>query len=165
MSNFTEGMKLFIIDECIRQGVTNKNQIKYVLATVDHETNGTFKPVREAYWLSEGWRRRNLRYYPYYGRGYVQITWEYNYKKFSEILTKHYNSYYIDLVKYPDLVMDETFSMFILVYGMKHGSFTGKKLSDYITNKKTDFRRARKIINGLDKSKKIAKMAERTHIA
>jgi len=160
MSAFIEGMKLLIIDECIRQGITNKNQIKYVLATAQHETNGTFKPVKEAYWLSDGWRKRNLRYYPYYGRGYVQITWESNYRKFSKILTEHYKSEYIDLVKYPELVMNEEISMFILVYGMKHGSFTGKKLSVYITNKKTDFRRARKIINGLDKAKKIARIAE-----
>ncbi len=165
MSDFTEGRKLLIVDECIRQGITNKNQIKYVLATVQHETNGTFKPVKEAYWLSEGWRKRNLRYYPYYGRGDVQITWKHNYEKFSKLLTEHYKSHYIDLVKYPELVMDETFSMFILVYGMKHGSFTGKKLSDYITKKRHDFRRARKIINGLDKAKKIARIAERMNIA
>ena len=164
MSNHIEAIKLLIIDECISQGITNKNQIKYVLATVQHETNGTFMPVREAYWLSEGWRRRNLRYYPYYGRGFVQITWERNYRKFSKLLTERYDSHYIDLVAMPDLALDLAFSTFILVYGMKHGTFTGKKLSDYINNKKTDFRRARRIINGLDKSKKIAKIAERMRV-
>ena len=160
-----DAIKLLIIDECFKQGITNYNQIKYVLATVEHETNGTFKPVKEAYWLSEGWRKRNLRYYPYYGRGFVQITWESNYFKFSKLLTKRYASHYIDLVKYPDLALDLSFSTFILVYGMKHGTFTGKKLSDYISNKKIDFRRARRIINGLDRAKKIAAIAERMKMA
>jgi predicted chitinase len=164
MSNKINGTKLLIIDECIRQGITNKDQIKYVLATVQHETNGTFEPVREAYWLSEKWRKRNLKYYPYYGRGLVQLTWKKNYKKFSKLLTKKYKSNYIDLVKMPDLVLNLEFSIFILVYGMKNGIFTGKKLNDYITKNKTDFIRARKIINGLDKSKKIAKIAKKITI-
>ena len=74
-----------LLKECELQNITNKNQIKYIIATVQHETNNTFKPIKEAYWLSEGWRKRNLRYYPYYGRGYVQITWRENYEKFSNI--------------------------------------------------------------------------------
>ena len=47
-----------------------------VLATVEWETNKTFQPVREAYWLNEDWRRAHLKYYPYYGRGFVQLTWK-----------------------------------------------------------------------------------------
>jgi hypothetical protein len=30
---------------------------------------------------------------------------------------------------------------------MKNGTFTGKKLDDYINNTKTDFKNARRIIN------------------
>ena len=48
----------------------------YGLATAWWETNKTMQPVREAYWLSEAWRKPNLRYYPHYGRGYVQLTWK-----------------------------------------------------------------------------------------
>ena len=36
---------------------------------------------REAYWLSEAWRRRISGDFPYYGRGLIQITWKENYKK------------------------------------------------------------------------------------
>jgi hypothetical protein len=50
----------------------------YVLATTEWETDHTFKPVREAFWKDEAWRQVNLRYYPYYGRGYMQLTWEDN---------------------------------------------------------------------------------------
>ena len=30
--------------------------------------------------------RKQQRYYPYYGAGYIQLTWDYNYKAFSEYM-------------------------------------------------------------------------------
>ena len=70
MNNCTQRQKMtkddvvaLILKECKNQGVTDERQIKYILATVEHETNDTFMPVKEAYWLSENWRKRNLRYY------------------------------------------------------------------------------------------------------
>lgn len=148
-----------ILDECKNQDIANIDAIKYILATVEHETNGTFKPVKEAYWLSENWRKKNLRYYPYYGRGLVQITWRHNYLKFSKILTEMYGCNYINLSKNPDLVLNEEFSIKILVYGMKHGVFTGKKLGDYFNDEKSNFIGARKIINGKDRAEHIAMLA------
>ena len=142
-----------IVKECHNQGITKPEAIQYVLATVQHETNNTFKPVKEAYWLSEKWRKKNLRYYPYYGRGLVQITWKSNYEKFGKLLG-------IDLVKKPDLALEPGNAIFILVYGMKHGVFTGKKLDDYFNSKGSNFIKARKIINGKDKAKKIAALAQ-----
>src|SRR5262245_39782274 len=53
----------------------------YALATASHETAHTMQPVREAFWLSEDWRKANLRYHPFYGRGYVQLTWKANYER------------------------------------------------------------------------------------
>jgi len=58
--------------------------LAYYLATAKWETAGTMQPVREPFWLSENWRRLNLRYYPYYGRGYVQLTWKSNYQRQSQ---------------------------------------------------------------------------------
>ena len=52
----------------------------YGFATAFHETASTMQPVREAYWLSEAWRKANLSYYPYYGRGFVQLTHKTNYQ-------------------------------------------------------------------------------------
>jgi hypothetical protein len=43
---------------------------------------------------------------------------------------------------------------------MERGLFTGKKLSDYFNDKKTDWRNARRIINGLDKADTIARYAQ-----
>ena len=143
-----------IESECIRQGLMLRTQIAYVLATVEHETNNTFKPVREAYWLPESWRRKNLRYYPYYGRGFVQLTWDFNYDRYGEILG-------IPLLREPDRAMEPAIANFILVHGCKYGVFTGKKLTDYVAKGKTDVIGARRVINGTDKAAKIAAIAVR----
>ena len=135
-----------IISEARRQGITHKSQMAYILATVKHETNDTFQPVREAYYLGEPKaenHRQTLRYYPFYGRGYVQLTWDYNYRQYSDLLN-------IDLVNQPDLVMRPDISLFVLVDGMKRGVFTGVCLDDYILGGNVDFYNARRIINGTD---------------
>jgi predicted chitinase len=149
-----EDVIISIKKECKAQGIGLNSQIAYVLATTEWESAQTFRPVREAFWLSEEWRRNNLRYYPYYGRGYVQITWKNNYKKFSDILG-------IDLVNNPDQAMNPNISLFILVYGFKTGAFTGRKITDYITQQSVDFFNARRCINGLDKASQIKLLAEK----
>jgi predicted chitinase len=145
-----------IKSECSKQGIGLKTQIAYVLATVDHETAHTFAPVSEAFWVKpdpDAWRRKNLRYYPYYGRGYVQLTWQKNYAKYGALLG-------IDLVHKPDLALEPTVALFVLVHGFKTGHFTGRKLSDYIDDQRTDFLNARRCINGIDKQAEIAALAK-----
>lgn len=151
-----------IVEECKRQGLGLSEQIAYVLATVEWETARTFKPVREAYWKTEEWRRANLRYYPYYGRGYVQLTWRDNYARYTERLKKRFpeRADRIDLVREPDQALDPEFALFILVDGFKTGAFTGKKLTDYVNDYQTDFVNARRCINALDRADTIARMAE-----
>ncbi|WNI34698.1 glycoside hydrolase family 19 protein [Chryseobacterium sp. SG20098] len=124
-------------------------QWAYIFATTFHETKATFLPVKEAFWLSEDWRKRNLRYYPYYGRGYVQITWKDNYFKFSKSIGE-------DFVKNPDLVMIPKYAFKILIDGFRTGAFTGKKISDYINDKEKDYEEARRCINGEDRKELIA---------
>jgi hypothetical protein len=46
-------------------------------------------------------------------------------------------------------------------YGMRNGTFTGKKLSNYITGPTYDYKNARRIINGLDKWDLIKGYAEK----
>src|SRR5262249_35850802 len=146
--------------ECTRQGVVLLTQIAYVLATADHETNHTFKPVTEAYWLPDPdayLKKHHKDYYPYYGRGYVQLTWKNNYEKYGQLLEK-------DLVGHPELALKPEIAVFVLVHGFRTGTFTGRKITAYINAGKTDFRNARRCINGLDKADQIAKLAQ-THLA
>jgi len=141
--------------ECRAQGIGLNTQIAYVLATTQWETNQTFEPVREAYWLNEDWRKNNLgRYYPFYGRGFVQLTWKNNYEKYSRILD-------VDMVSDPEIAMRPNLALFVLVHGIKTGSFTGRKITDYIDETKTDFVRARRCINGNDKAHEIDDIAKR----
>jgi predicted chitinase len=139
---------------CEKLGIGLKTQIAYVLATAQWETNHTFKPVKEAYWNSENWRKKNLHYYPYYGRGYVQLTWKSNYSNYYNIMRE-------PLVANPDLALAPEISLMVLVHGFKLGKFTGRKITDYINKSKTDFKNARRCINGLDKWNEIKKLAEK----
>jgi hypothetical protein len=147
-----EGTIAAIKWECRVQGIGLDTQVAYVLATTEWETAQTFKPVREAFWLSEDWRRNNLRYYPFYGRGYVQLTWKNNYEKYSRILG-------VDMVSEPDIAMRPNVALFILVHGFKTGIFTGRKIADYIDQGRTDFVGARRCINDRDKAHRIAELA------
>lgn len=141
-----------IIDECIKYRCL-RNQTAYILATAYWETARTMKPVVEAFWKSDNWRRKNLRYYPWHGRGFVQLTWEANYRKAGQKLG-------LDLLSNPDAVLEPQCSAKILVIGSMEGWFTGKKVGDYITLTNSNFRGARRVINGSDKANQIAKIAK-----
>lgn len=151
MINLDLGDTQLIIEECQQQGLL-RNQAAYTLATAYWETAHTMEPVREAFWLDEGWRERNLRYYPWYGRGYVQITWEANYERLGKRLG-------LDLTSDADVVMRADVAVKILVIGMKEGLFTGKCLADYVTLQQSNYRGARRIVNGTDKASAIAELA------
>ena len=132
----------------------------YIMATVEHETKASYYPVVEAYWLDDSQRKRYLtskRYHPYYGRGLVQLTWDYNYKKYSEILG-------IDLVADPDKALDPQISLFVLVHGMLTGTFTGRSVSRYINNSRIDYKNARRVVNGTDCDDEIAQLAQKWQI-
>lgn len=151
MADMNLGDTSLILEECQKQGLL-RNQTAYVLATAYWETAHTMKPVREAFWLSESWRSSNLRYYPWYGRGYVQITWEANYERMGQRLG-------LDLTSDPDVVMREDVAVKILVTGMCEGLFTGKRLDEYVTLKASNYRGARRVVNGTDKASAIAELA------
>ena len=149
--DFELGHTKLIVSACMRYGLL-RNQAAYVLATAYWETARTMEPVKEAFWLSEAWRKKNLRYFPWYGRGFVQLTWETNYHKAGAELG-------VDLTTDPNKVMEPEISAEILVVGSRDGWFTGKKLADYITLQRSNYRGARRIINGTDKAAAIAEIA------
>lgn len=146
-----------ILSKCKEKGLL-RNQAAYVLATALWETASTMKPVEEAYYLEDdvpdidAWRKANLRYYPWHGRGYAQLTWEKNYKRASTETG-------FDLTEDPLLAMMPDIAAQVIVVGMLEGWFTGKKLSDYITLQRSDFVNARRIVNGTDRQHEIARIA------
>jgi hypothetical protein len=119
-------------------------ELAYLLATVKHETDHEMVPVKE-----KGGEKylRSKPYYPWYGRGPIQLTWETNYKKFG--------------LKNPDDALEWPAALDIAFRGMIRGMFTGKKLADYIKpGQKPNFIGARAIINGTDRAQLVAGYAE-----
>lgn len=151
MIDLNLGDTQLILNTCKRYGLL-RNEAAYVLATAFWESARTMKPVREAFWLSEQWRKDKLRYYPWYGRGFVQLTWEENYIRAGQKLG-------CDLTTDPDEAMRPDIAAEVIVLGMVEGWFTGKKLSDYITLGYSNFKGARRIVNGTDKAANIAALA------
>lgn len=121
--------------------------LAYALATAFWETARTMQPIEE---YGKGAGRPYCKG-GWYGRGYVQLTWEDNYIKAGQKLG-------CALASNPDLALKPEIAARILYAGMEQGWFTGKKLADYFPHGATeaDPVGARKIINGTDKAKEIA---------
>jgi putative chitinase len=130
----------------------------YGLATAWHETAARMEPVKEAFWLTEEWRKLHLRYAPWYGRGFVQLTWQKNYERADEELGLGGV-----LLADPDVALKPDVAARIMVRGMEQGWFCGKRLGDYFSGEgeapEAAFVAARHIINGNDKAEAIAKEA------
>ena len=155
--------------------------VAYALATAWHETAHTMQPIKEyggnAYFFRmydiKGGRptlaRQNGNLYEgdgikFPGRGYVQLTWRSNYARAN---TKLHQLGVLktgeSLVDNPDLAMRHDVAAAILRWGMSEGWFTSKRFSHYLpavgVADKTAFRKARAIINGVDRAALIADYA------
>jgi putative chitinase len=135
----------------------------YALATAWHETAARMQPVREAFWLSEAWRKKHLRYWPWYGRGYVQLTWEENYKRADDELGLDGS-----MLANPDRAMEPEIAARIMRTGMLEGWFAGDRhgrhtlarhLPEAGPANEQQFKSARRIINGTDRDLQIARYA------
>ncbi len=145
----------------------------YGLATPYLETGGTMQPIKEwggpAYFKRmydiQGARPQKAKelgnIHPgdgvkYCGRGYPQVTGRNNYAKAEAIFG-------IPFVADPDLMLDAGNAGKVMRHFMERGLFTGKKFSDYLPEygpaTLDQFRAARRIINGQDRSLDIAKDA------
>jgi hypothetical protein len=145
--------------------VTDIRWAAYMLATVKWECADTWQPIEEGgkgagypYGTpikvkdSAGKEYANT----YYGRGYVQLTWKANYEKMGQALNLGN-----DLVIHPEKALLPETAYAIMSYGMRNGSFTGRKLRDFIFGNQCDYKNARKIINGLDQWSVIKGYAEK----
>jgi putative chitinase len=131
--------------------------LAYCLATAWHETAFTMQPVTE--YGGEAYLK-SKPYYPWYGRGYVQLTWEANYQHQDDKLGLRGT-----LMANPDRALEPALATRILLLGMADGDFTGKRLGHYFTADLTDWYNARRIVNGTDKASDIAAYAEKFHNA
>jgi hypothetical protein len=109
--------------------MTDLRWLAYLLATVYHECATKMWPVTE-YGTQE--YLQSLEYYPYIGRGFVQLTWKENYERASAILGLIDDR---DLVDNPDVALDSLIAARCLFRGCAEGWWTGEKLGDYCNDK------------------------------
>jgi len=136
----------------------------YILATAWHETGPAasslhMTPRREIWGPTAAQKRYEGRVdlgntHPgdgqrYMGRGYVQITGRANYRKASSLTGR-------DLVAEPDLALRADIAARIIVHGMVHGWFTGRKMADF-----DSYVNMRRVVNGTDRAELIAGYAEK----
>ena len=148
-----------IVQECLRQGVSDHAQIAYILATAQHESGmGQFMEEFASGSAYEGRCRDLGNCQPgdgvrFKGRGYVQITGRRNYTRYSELTG-------VDIVGNPSKAADPNVALFTLVHGMKNGIFTSQRLDRYVGGNRRDFFNARRVVNGTDRASLIAGYAD-----
>ena len=156
-----------ILDTWEAGTLTDLRWLAYMFATVLAECGRNMMPVREGFKATDTEARayvkkRGYKYATvvngqvYYGRGLVQLTWATHSKKMGELLG-------IDLVNNPDLALDPANAASIMFKGMTLGTFTGRRLEDYFNGDRSDWRQARRIINGLDRADEIAGYGKQFH--
>lgn len=134
--------------------------LAYCFSTAYHETAYTMKPIEE-YGKGQGYSYgvpSEETGETYYGRGYVQLTWDYNYQNAGDRIGE-------DLYWHPELALEHEHAARIIFQGMKEGWFTGKKLGDYINEEVCDYYNARRIVNGTDKASTLQGYAEKFEAA
>lgn len=155
--------------------------LAYALGTAFHETSFTMQPINElgggGYFFRmydpqspvprrAALARANGNTSPgdgvlFHGRGYVQLTWRSNYAKmgrqFDTDLTSNRGA--------ADKVLGAELAARIMFFGMETGAFTGRKFADYFNGGSTDWKNARRIINGVDCADNIANYARKFYAA
>lgn len=145
-------------------GDGSSEKLAYMLATAFHETD-KFATMEEYASGAAYEGRKDLGNTVkgdgklFKGRGFVQITGRRNYEDWQRRLG-------IPLLANPTLAMNRDNAARILVEGLMRGTFTGKKLDDYIkSGDMPAFVSARRTVNGLDKAALIAGYAAKFRVA
>jgi hypothetical protein len=158
-----EGFTQLLNSLAADKDITDMRWAAYMLATVKHECGDKWRPIEE-------WGKGKGRKYgepetvtdenglahqnAYYGRGYVQLTWKYNYETLGGDLGLGNQ-----LVIEPERALEHDTAYRIMSFGMRNGRFTGKRLDRYINAAGVDYFNARRIINGLDQAERISAYA------
>lgn len=146
-----------LLNECDRQEVKLFSQVAYIMATTYHECynwnegyEGRMVQLQE---MGSPEYLKSKRYYPYFGRGMSHLTWRENYLKEGKRIR-------LDLVRFPNLMLDVNIAAESHVWNMMNGGYCKRKLSngkresikltDYVNDKGVNFESARKVINPSD---------------
>jgi hypothetical protein len=133
-------------------GINDQRTQIAMIGTVAIESASSFRPVREAFYLGEPepaeTHRKTLRYYPYYGRGFIQLTWRDNYATYSRKVNELWGAGgAIDLVARPDDALDPDVSAAdAALYFRDHGG-DGLKLIPQAAAK-SDWLEVRRLVYG-----------------
>lgn len=137
-----------IVESLDKKQIGTPRVIAYAVATAERETGNTFKPIEEydgpqqAITLGYSGGER------FYGRGYIQITHDYNYEKYGQEIGMGEQ-----LIQNPDLALQPKIASDILAEFFKDNGVAEKAEQDFVA--------AREPINGTDHADTIAYEAER----
>lgn len=157
-------------------GLHGANQYAYMLATAERESHlgNLMDEDRSDRWFNREYGpqtdkgRKQLGNTQegdgalFHGRGLVQITGRRNYTDWTRRLNEQgvqIDGADADLVNHPEQAKDPKIAAKIAAEGMRDGTFTTKKLGDYVNDQQTDYVKARRVINGKDHAQEIADRA------
>lgn len=104
-------------------GTNDDRKLAYILSTTEHETGGTMHGIHEGF--SDGYWPGRYADSGYWGRGFVQLTWEDNYSGAEDETG-------LDLSQYEEAALLPVISAIVTVDGMLTGDFTGRNLNQYL---------------------------------
>lgn len=143
--------------------LTDARHYAYILATIYHECAFTWQPIKE---IGSQRYLQSKPYYPYFGRGFVQLTWKFNYVAFNHLVNSRFPD--LEIMTNPDDALNPEAAWLITEEGMtkanlditKEPNFVpGQTLERYLNESITDYISARRIINGTDSAHLIASYA------
>ncbi len=110
------------------EGILDSNVLAYALATIEHETAGTFEPIEEYKGRKSARRLGYEGGTSYFGRGFIQLTHLRNYKRIGERIGMGES-----LVKNPELALNPEISAKILAAFFKdNGIARLARMGDFI---------------------------------
>lgn len=150
-SNTSQQNLILLIEEWeANDSTSDDRKLSHILATAMLESGETFQSINEN--LDMGYFPEHYAPTGYWGRGFVQLTWENNYEDMGDEIG-------FDLEDNRAAAILPTISAYTTANGMIDGDFTGRALNDYLpvtTNDEgeqeqgqADWFNARRVVNGI----------------